>query len=68
MGWYAMWVLYILGGTMAWDMYLDELERQEIVVETLPSKLAFAGTVAVWPLIELYNLIFRRGESTHGSE
>ena len=68
MGWYMATVLYILGGRMAWDMYMADLESQDIEVVTLPSKLAFIGTVALWPFIELHNLIFERGESTHGSE
>jgi hypothetical protein len=65
-GWYVTWVLWVLGGSLAYDLYKAEIEAQEMSLETLPSKAAFVVTVAAWPLIELYQLAFVRGEKTHG--
>lgn len=66
MGWAAAFIFWALGCHLAADVYLDNIEAQDMVVETTPSKLAFVLTVACWPLIELYNLVFKRGEYTHG--
>lgn len=60
--WWVSAILYLLGCSVCKDVYMDNLDTLEIEVETRASKLAFIGTVAVWPLIELHHLIFERGE------
>jgi hypothetical protein len=55
-------ILYLMGCSVCKDVYEADLEAQELKVETRASKLAFIGTVAIWPLIELHHLIFERGE------
>jgi hypothetical protein len=58
--WAVAVILYILGGSFAWDAYRDTIEEAGNTVETLPEKLAFATILLCWPLLELYHLIFER--------
>lgn len=66
MGWYAAVILWALGCKLTADVYRDNIEAQDLTLDSLPSKLAFVVTVALWPLIEFYNLFFR-GEQPHGN-
>ena len=50
---------YVLGASVSADVYRDEIKSRGMVVEEVPDKIAFAATVACWPIIELYTLIFR---------
>jgi hypothetical protein len=62
MGWAVGAVLYLLGCSLAKDMYMDELRAQGQTVNTRAEWVSFAINVAIWPLTELHHLIFERGE------
>lgn len=57
--WVATALLYLLGCSQGVDIYRAQLEDEGVKFDTLKDKILFATTVACWPFIELYHLLFR---------